>query len=137
MKHRLGLVEALVVVAMASGCAKDDVSFDEPEVGIEGQGDPGGASYCLDAKDPAVHYESDDPVQCKGVALRCAEGQYGFDNACGCGCIDKAALSCPATLDDTHIRWVSRRAEDCAGAPACELGELAFSNSCGCGCIQH
>lgn len=137
MNHRLGWVVALVVGAFASGCANDEVHFDAPEAGVEAA-EPTAVSYCLDPKDPAVHYESDDPVTCQGVALHCRQGQYGFDNACGCGCVDKGELSCPAIGDERHIRWVGRSAETCgAELPSCQLGELPFKNGCGCGCIQH
>lgn len=137
MNHRLGWICGLVLVALTAGCAKDEVTFEEPLVGTEAE-EPTEASNCLDPNDPAVFYESDDPLACQGIALRCGEGQYGFDNACGCGCVDKGELSCPTAADESHIRWVSRSAKSCGTEPpSCALGELPFSNSCGCGCIQH
>jgi hypothetical protein len=68
--------------------------------------------------------------------LDCTFEQNGFDNACGCGCIDKGDASCPA-LDDGNIVWVSRNPAECAPEPpACGLNEIGFSNACGCGCKQ-
>jgi hypothetical protein len=136
MIHRLGFVLGLGAVILLVGCAREESPL-PPDVIPEVEKGADGVSYCLDPNDPAVHYQSDNASECAGLVLRCAEGQFGFDNSCGCGCIDKGELSCPA-VEGAHIRWVSRDSADCGDlAPTCELGELAFSNSCGCGCIQH
>lgn len=90
--------------------------------------------FCPDPTNPAVHYSSDDPGACDSVTLECSVEQNGFDNACGCGCIDKGDASCP-TIDDGNIVWVSRNPAECSPEPPrCGLNEIGFSNSCGCGC---
>jgi hypothetical protein len=90
--------------------------------------------FCPDPNDPAVHYSSDDPNACDSVTLDCTVEQNGFDNACGCGCIDKGDASCP-TIDDGNIVWSSRNPAECSSEPPrCGLNEIGFSNSCGCGC---
>jgi hypothetical protein len=72
---------------------------------------------------------------CRAAELRCSEDQNGFDNACGCGCIDKGDPLCPVVINP-DITWWSRDPARCpdSGLPACPLNELPFSNSCGCGC---
>jgi hypothetical protein len=130
---------SLLLVGLAVGlaaCADDEDSPPGPEPGGAGGEGGSGPVHCLDPGDPAVHYESDDPNTCRTIVLGCEEGQFGFDNACGCGCVDKGALMCPAP-DDPAITWVSEDPFACAPEPPdCPLGELGFSNSCGCGCIQ-
>jgi hypothetical protein len=90
---------------------------------------------CPDPQHPRVHYESADTAVCAATELRCTEAQNGFDNACGCGCIDKGDPLCPVVVDP-NITWWSRDPAQCpdAGLPACPLNDIAFSNSCGCGC---
>ena len=100
-------------------------------------GGGGGPTGCLDPNDPAVHYQSDDPEVCKQIVLMCDDRQFGFDNACGCGCIDKGELTCPAPTNP-DIKWISHDPADCsAEPPSCPLGYVGFSNGCGCGCILH
>ena len=91
---------------------------------------------CPNPEWPEVHYVSNDPNACRSAVLDCSLEQNGFDNACGCGCIDKGDAGCPA-LDDGNIVWVSRNPAECAPEPpACGLNEIGFSNTCGCGCKQ-
>ena len=106
------------------------------EGGVGGAG--GGAiephDFCPRADEPRVHYLSEDPNACLGVSLECDEGQTGFQNSCGCGCIDKGPALCPAPFDPA-ITWHGTDPARCpAEPPDCPLGEHGFSNECGCGC---
>lgn len=111
---------------------------DTPHGGeVPGPGVAGDEDLCPDPDNPRVHYQEQDPGECKGLSLECDESQNGFDNACGCGCIDKGDPLCP-NIDDTSITWLSRDIEDCSEtAPACPPGSIGFTNSCGCGCIER
>ncbi len=42
---------------------------------------------CLDANAPGVRYVDRDPEACARIRYRCEEGEVGFSNACGCGCV--------------------------------------------------
>ena len=92
--------------------------------------------YCPPADHPRVHYLSTDLAECGGLGLQCTIDQNGFDNTCGCGCIDKGDAICPDVFDPA-ITWVSIDPADCDGPPDCPLGDTPFSNSCGCGCTTH
>lgn len=123
-------------IALLAGCDSDDAP---PPDDVPSQGGGGGAgpSHCFNPNDPAVHYQSQDRQYCDQIVLMCEEGQFGFDNACGCGCIDKGALSCDAPTDPA-IHWISHDPTQCTPEPpTCPLGQVGFSNGCGCGCIEH
>lgn len=92
--------------------------------------------FCPSAEDKRVHYRDHDPNACANLTLDCTTDQNGFDNACGCGCIDKGDPLCPP-VDDPAITWVSRDPSKCkTEPPICPSGETAFSTSCGCGCTK-
>lgn len=102
-----------------------------------GTDDAGQVDFCPDPENPRVHYEERNPAECAKLALDCDDSQNGFDNACGCGCIDKGDPLCPPIEDDS-ITWLSRDPDACPEvAPACPLGSIGFTNSCGCGCIER
>ncbi len=42
---------------------------------------------CPEANAPGVRYVNKDPEACARIRFRCEEGQVGFSNACGCGCV--------------------------------------------------
>lgn len=42
---------------------------------------------CLDPDDPAVFYVAESVEECQVIDFSCEAGQEGFDNDCGCGCI--------------------------------------------------
>jgi len=135
-----GRIAAFALVSALSACAGRDA-----EVG-QGASHDGGTGnerseevdHCPDPEHPRVHYRERDSSLCVEVQLDCTEEQNGFNNACGCGCIDKEGDPlCPLT-DDSHITWLSRDPDECSDIPpACPLGQLGFSNSCGCGCIER
>ncbi len=115
-------------------------------VGCSGGSDPPAAKpvadagleagdLCPSAEDKRVHYVDHDPNVCDGVQLECTAEQNGFDNACGCGCIDKGDPLCPP-VDDPSITWVSRDPAQCTQKPFCPKDENAFTSSCGCGCAR-
>jgi hypothetical protein len=123
---------ALVVTAV--GCSSEPGASETGDAGVDA-GDP--TEFCPDPAHPSVHYLSEDPAACTGVVLDCTVDQNGFQNACGCGCIDKGSPLCPAP-DDPEITWISTDPGDCAAEPpACPAGQIGFSNACGCGCIDH
>ncbi len=130
-----------IIMALGLGACGNDAARDA-QVKEGGLGDAGAEDatsereLCPSPDDPKVHYVAEDPNACRSVVLDCTFEQNGFDNACGCGCIDKGDASCPA-LDDGNIVWVSRNPAECAPEPpACGLNEIGFSNACGCGCKQ-
>jgi hypothetical protein len=94
-----------------------------------------GPGLCPDPTNPGVHYRDMDPTKCMGVVLDCTTNQNGFQNACGCGCIDKGTRLCPV-VDDPAITWISHDASMCPSSPMCPLGQTPFSTMCGCGCVQ-
>lgn len=127
------VVPVLLTIALAA-CGGDP-----DETGAGGAGGAGipEDSFCPDPDDPRVHYQSQDPNACIGGTLDCTSEQNGFQNACGCGCIDKGDPLCP-TPTDPNILWIGYDAATCGeGPPSCALGDTPFNNSCGCGCIQH
>jgi hypothetical protein len=127
---------SLLLLALASplACEGDPDARAEADAGADA-GDP--TDFCPDPEHPSVHYLSQDPAACTGVVLDCTIDQNGFQNACGCGCIDKGSPLCPAP-DDPEITWISADPAECAPEPpACPPDETGFSNSCGCGCIRH
>jgi hypothetical protein len=130
------LVAVLLQLASTIGCGDDGSSGGTGGAGGSDAGADadGGPFLCPDPLDPMVHYLSDDPSQCDAEDLRCTTDQYGFDNACGCGCIDKGDPNCPDP-QNPDVRYFSRDPAQCSGTPACGINELGFSNSCGCGCV--
>jgi hypothetical protein len=124
------LIAVCVCLTSLLACGSDD----EPDMA-----DAGGQfeqSYCPPADHPRVHYVSADLAECQTVVLDCTLDQTGFDNTCGCGCIDKGDAICPEVFDPA-VTWVSIDPAECDGPPQCALGDTPFSNSCGCGCIRH
>lgn len=88
---------------------------------------------CPDPADPRVTYTSMDPSFCAAATIFCENGE-GFNNDCGCGCIDDED-ECPDPADP-RVNYISQDPLFCAAATFfCESGE-AFSNECGCGCID-
>lgn len=131
----LAVVVGVALAGSLAACADEQPVADPAGAGGGGAG--GSIGSCLDPEDPAVHYQSDDHDTCREIVLTCEADQFGFDNACGCGCIDKGALMCPRP-DDPEISWISQDPFTCDPEPPdCPLGQLGFSNSCGCGCILH
>jgi hypothetical protein len=107
--------------------------------GPDGGEDDGAAMIigCPDPADDTVHYQSMDPTQCPPEQLMCAPmTQFGFNDACGCGCIDKGPLNC--MLDpDPHVHLLSGDPAKCQSLmPKCNFNQMPFSNSCGCGCLD-
>src|SRR5262245_8036623 len=96
------LLFALVAVLAGFDAEEETAPVDPGSTGGAGGGGP---SYCFDPSDPAVHYQSEDRAVCDAMVLECQAGQFGFDNACGCGCVDKDALQCPDPTDP-EITWV-------------------------------
>jgi hypothetical protein len=126
---------ACACVAGLGGC--DGTDSDPTTIEDAGTGDAGldGPENCPDPTDPRVHYRSADPSMCIGVTLDCTTEQNGFQNACGCGCIDKGDPMCPAP-DNPDVTWISHDPDECSPEiPDCPENELGFSNSCGCGCV--
>jgi hypothetical protein len=129
------IIASLLLVA----CGGDDGSNDEgqaPDAGAAGAPyEPD--DFCPDPDNPRVHYLDQDASACQDVELQCSAEQYGFQNSCGCGCIDKGDPLCPEVTDPA-ITWHSQDPAECgAEAPECPLGEVGFSNTCGCGCLQR
>src|SRR5262249_22490360 len=108
---------------LAMGCDGDDsqptAAGTTNDGGTTGGAD-GGPLFCPDPNDPRVHYQHADPNACAGVVLMCATPtQYGFDNACGCGCIDKGDPMCPSP-DNPNVTWISHDPSHCPpDPPAC------------------
>jgi len=134
---RLHIAAALMCAALAvGGCADDGGAHSTPGAPDAGS-DVDTDDLCPDPDDPRVHYLSTDPNQCFGVKLECTTEQNGFQNGCGCGCIDKDEGDplCPP-VNDPSVDWVSHDPADCDPTPpSCDLGQFGFSNSCGCGCM--
>jgi hypothetical protein len=123
------------LAAALAGCSGGDGDGAGGGTGGSG-GSPVDDDFCFDPDDPRVHYLHEDASQCAGVEVTCAEDQSGFDNACGCGCVDKGDPLCPP-VGDPAVSWISHDPSECDAEPQCPLGDTPFSNSCGCGCIQH
>lgn len=122
-----------LLFAGVMGCASDPAP---PAPAASSDAGPEPGSLCPSREDPRVHYRDQDPNACRAVTLDCTAEQNGFDNACGCGCIDKGDPLCPP-VDDPAITWVSRDPAECEAArPICPRGELPFNSSCGCGCTR-
>ncbi len=84
-----------------------------------------------------VHYQTTDISECPIEELHCSPEQYGFHNACGCGCIDKGALPCNLP-PDARVYFIGTDPEQCESADlTCPVGKNAFNNSCGCGCVDQ
>jgi hypothetical protein len=87
---------------------------------------------CPDAADPAVHYVSENALECARIRFICEAGQEAFSNQCGCGCIGD---TCPNPRDP-EVHYVSDDPAECALIRfACEPGQEHFSDDCGCGCV--
>ncbi|AKV02704.1 hypothetical protein AKJ09_09367 [Labilithrix luteola] len=97
---------------------------------------PDASELCPNVDSDRVHYQDHDPNRCSDIVLDCTVDQNGFDNACGCGCIDKGDDLCPS-FDDPAITWISRDPAQCPADPPqnCPKGQNPFSTSCGCGCV--
>lgn len=137
----LGPVLAALLAALGpAGCLSEEgAPAPEGGAGAGGAapagGEPRAYDFCPRPDEPRVHYQSRDPNACAGVALACAADQNGFQNSCGCGCIDKGAALCPAPFDPA-IAWQSTDPANCPPAPpACPLDQYGFSDACGCGCM--
>ncbi len=109
-----------------------------PRAPAQDGGGDSGSGLCPDPGNPRVHYTSFDANQCGSIVLDCTVDQNGFQNQCGCGCIDKGDPLCPP-IDDPAITWFSRDPAGCPrGLPACPPDDTPFNfESCGCGCIAH
>jgi len=133
-----GFLPVVVLALMLPACGGDDfVVADAPRNGGPDPQDEG-PGHCPDPSHPRVHYREHDATLCLQIELDCSEEQNGFQNSCGCGCIDKeGAALCPIE-DDSNVTWLSRNPEECSDIPpACPLGQIGFTNSCGCGCIER
>ena len=131
---RSPIVLILVLLSACGGAGAEPAPVDPPDAMNE-QPAPD-ALYCPPREHPRVHYLSQEHNACVGMVLRCSIDQYGFDNQCGCGCIDKGDAICPMVFDDA-IAWISIDPAECDGLPNCPLGDTPFDNSCGCGCTTH
>ena len=124
----------LIVLAAAclTGCGDDDSSDDGPS--MAGVGGDDGVDDCPDPNNPGVHYRTRDVGQCPAEDLVCDSDQYGFHNACGCGCIDEGTVLC--NLDPTTVDFISQDPAECGDInPDCPLGQRPFNSMyCGCGC---
>jgi len=133
LRVALGL---LLAACFTVGCGDDETST--PGGASSGAGGEGGGyeepKLCPDPEDPDVSYVSDDPSACVDVELPCSDEAFGFNNACGCGCIVKGGLDCQ--VSDPDIQWIATDPARCEPEPpSCELGYVGFSNTCGCGCV--
>ena len=72
---------------------------------------------CLDATDPRVTYESEDPVACAMLDFDCGDGEK-FDDICGCGCFF-ADCGCPGDVE-----------------PVCGVDRMTYTNECLAQCAQ-
>ena len=130
---------AVSAALLSSGCDDEAPGRTSSTGGVGGSGgEGGGGELCPDPADPRVHYVSEDVNECGTVTLECTEDQNGFQNQCGCGCIDKGDPLCPLSPDDPEIIWISMDPAECGSEPPeCGPDETPFNNSCGCGCVQH
>src|SRR5262245_7889440 len=106
----LPLARGLALALAAAACSGDPAMVSEPDPDIPQR------EFCPDPESPYVHYLSDDANECRGVILECTVDQNGFQNACGCGCLDKGHATCPAP-SDPEIIWLGRDPETCAELP--------------------
>ena len=123
-----------VAGSFAAGCA------DDPAPSQQRPGDAGAEAaagdLCPDPANERVHYRDEDPNACRSIVLDCTTEQNGFDNACGCGCIDKGSPLCPP-VEDPAITFISRDPAACgAKLPVCPTGDRPFNTTCGCGCTR-
>jgi hypothetical protein len=125
------VVRVLILSLLLAACA-DDLGPGSTDAAT------GGSEHglCPPADHPRIQYISEDPSDCADVTPECAEEQAGFNNACGCGCMEKGDAVCPDFFDP-KITWVSHDPDECDGPPACPLGDTPFHNTCGCGCITY
>ncbi len=139
------LVPLLALVPLSLAACGDD---DSADVGAGGStngaaGDAGAAGAddgiysCPDPNDTTVHYVTTNIDECPIESLMCAEEQYGFHNACGCGCIDKGNPMC--IFDpSTNLYLISGDPAECGDImPDCPFGQRPFNNTCGCGCADE
>lgn len=130
----LAFVPWVSISVLPGGCASDDGSESKPVAADGGMGsDAGGLTFCPENGAARVHYVSPDPSVCKMKKLDCTLDQYGFDNQCGCGCIDKGAVLCPVVFRE-GVTYISLDPSKCPTSPVCDFGRYPFSNECGCGC---
>lgn len=135
----MGRLMGGLLLPLALACGSEDGGDGGPsnDAGASDSGEDASVPGCPRPGDPWVHYISQDPSQCVPEEIVCTPDlQYGFDNSCGCGCLDKGDPTC-VPEDDPDVRFFSHDPAHCTGIPACLPGETGFSNSCGCGCIQH
>jgi hypothetical protein len=117
----------LTMAALASGCLASDADpVTKAEARLSGGRGPDGSdlcerhgwygdgecdafcprpdpdcSECPDPTDPRVRYLSTDPGYCAVLYFACEEGETGFTNECGCGCIGETpAPRDPLTPDE-------------------------------------
>jgi hypothetical protein len=125
---------ALVLVAVASVGCDSDPPHSAPEA--KDAGAEAGDDFCPDPQNSRVHYRDKDVNVCHGITLDCTTDQNGFNNRCGCGCIDKGSLLCPP-VNDPAITFISRDPAQCGDKlPYCPRGETPFNDTCGCGCTK-
>ena len=124
---------ALTSAPFISGCSNDDPApapATPQDAGIEA------SDLCPDPSNSRVHYRDKDPNICRGITLDCTTEQNGFNNRCGCGCIDKGSPLCPP-VEDPAITFISRDPAVCGDQlPNCPSGDTPFNTTCGCGCTR-
>jgi hypothetical protein len=137
MRMKLETTTAMfLVLASIAACKADDPAPAPADASVSPDGGTDPLQGCPSADDARVHYRDHDPNACADLTLDCTTDQNGFDNACGCGCIDTGDPLCPP-VDDPRITWVSRDPAKCeATPPLCPMGETPFTGACGCGCTK-
>jgi hypothetical protein len=134
------LGSCLLAIACSSGSSGDTPPTTDggaSDGAAQADGADGFDYLCPDPNKSCVHYQHRDTQSCAGIVLDCTTEQYGFQTACGCGCIDKGCDLCPP-ITDPNVTWKSHDPSQCSpDPPPCPLGQIGFSNSCGCGCIQQ
>lgn len=128
-------------LALSIACVACSGADSDPTAGRDAGADAAdedadaGPTYCPDPTNPSVHYVDVDPSHCIGVMLQCTTDQNGFQNACGCGCLDKGGSTCPDP-DAPGVTWTSMDPTKCAPEPpSCPPGQYGFTGACGCGCF--
>jgi hypothetical protein len=132
------LAVPVLLFACGQGNGGDGADAGADAAGVEDDGGDGGEplSGCPDPANMRVHYKSMNPAECPPEQLVCTMTQNGFNNACGCGCIDKGPIECDLP-PDPRIHYVSQDPAKCTGVtPKCTFSQMSFNNSCGCGCID-
>lgn len=133
----IGLL-ALLTLSVAACDAGDPASSDRSDLGADEDCDHPDEG-CPDPSHPSVDYISQSPLECSVITFACEDGQTGFSNECGCGCIDESLEDCPDP-SDPKVHYLGDSNEDPSFCEtilfACEDGQTAFSDACGCGCID-